>query len=253
MRKFCAYSLGAGLAMVVSTTMAYPAEVSEPVAVRVERLEKRADARTVMDLFEQMEMLRQEVQTLRGMLEVSQHEIEQLNQRQRELYADLDSRISEMRHTTSKQTSAQARPAAYPPSPLPEKAPGADSDRDDYMAAYDLLKSKRYKDAIDAFNRYVQTHPASDYSANAYYWLGEAHVIHDDLNEARIAFEKVLADYPGHQKAPDALLKLGFVYDAAGQYDKAIEALSEVKRQYPHSSVSRLAEQRLVQIKQSMQ
>lgn len=240
------------LILCVATTLAAPAAmgaavVTEPMSDRVDRLEKLLDGQTSYEVHEQMQRLQEELQTLRGVIEVNEHEIAQLKQRQRELYADLDSRIVELNQGVA---SADTKPTLTKGTAKPAKADKADTDLDSYQSAYDLLKNQHYADAIKAFDKHVKRYPEGEYTPNAYYWLGETHIIHDDLEAAKKAFESVLAQYPDHQKAGDAMLKLGFVYDAAGQTDKAVKTLNQVKDKYPNSSVARLADQRLVQIKQ---
>jgi len=210
---------------------------------RVDRLEKLFDGQTSYEVHEQMTRMQEELQALRGTVEVNEHQIQQLTQRQRELYADLDGRIAELNQSLARHD----KPALSKPL-TPEVS--QTSDQESYQSAYDLLKEQRYGDAIKAFDKHVKRYPEGEYTPNAYYWLGETHIIHDDLDAAKQSFEKILAQYPEHQKAGDALLKLGFVYDAGGQTDKAVETLNNVKEKYPNSSVARLAEQRLVQIRQ---
>ncbi len=195
---------------------------------------------------QQLQAIQDELQTLRGMLEVTQHELEALQTHQRDLYADLDQRIAEIRQELGKDTTA-SQPAAVAPSA------SIDQDQAAYQAAYELVQSQDYPAAIEAFNAYLTSYPEGQYTANAHYWLGESHAIGDDLSKAEYAFKTVVEQYPLHQKAADAMLKLGYVYDAAGNKEKALSTLTEVKQKYPNSSVSRLAEQRLIQIKQSQQ
>lgn len=212
------------------------------------------------EMVQQLQWVQEELQTMRGMLEENQHTLEQLNTRQRDLYADLDQRILEIRQDLAENTeTATPKPRAAEPlaaviaeEELVVVTVSNNKEQDAYQAAYDLLQSQRYAAAIDAFDAYLLDNPEGQYTANAYYWLGESHVIYDDLAKAEEAFSTVIEQYPLHQKAADAMLKLGYVYDAAGEPDKAIATLTEAKQKYPNSSVSRLADQRIVQIKQNM-
>ena len=42
-----------------------------------------------------------------------------------------------------------------------------------YDAAFDLIKSKDFDKASQAFNAFLRKYPNSQYSGNAQYWLGE--------------------------------------------------------------------------------
>jgi tol-pal system protein YbgF len=220
------------------------APVSDPSAERLDRLENQTQ--TTLDLAEQVRLLQEEVQTLRGMVEVNDHQISQLTERQRDFYTDLDSRINELKNAMP--------PASSSPAPSPGQGAGqvsgsVNQEYIQYQQAYDLMQQKRYGEAIAAFEQYVVDHPNGKYAANSYYWMGETQIIHSDLNAAKASFQKIVTQFPTHQKSADALLKLGYVYDAAGQKDKALKTLTEVKTKYPGSSVALKAEQRINQIK----
>lgn len=211
------------------------APVVDPSSERLDRLEQEVRQSATDNLPEQVRLLQEEVQTLRGMVEVNEHEIAQLKDRQRDLYSDLDSRINELK-----------APPAQPASPVP---PGASAEQSLYNSAYDLMQEKQYDESVAAFNEYLKLYPKGKFAPNAYYWLGETHLMVKDLDSAKVAFQNILTQFPTHQKAADALLKMGYVYDAAGQKDKALKTFTDVKSKYPGSSLARIAEQRIRALK----
>ena len=75
-------------------------------------------------------------------------------------------------------------------------------------------------------------------AANAHYRQGE-------YEQAVVEFNRVLDRYPHEAKAPDALLKVGLAYEQLGQPDRARVFWERLTAQYPHSEVSREAQQRL--------
>lgn len=216
------------------------APVYDPSSERLDRVEQQLS--NANDIPEQIRLLQEEVQTLRGIVEVNEHEISQLKDRQRDLYSDLDSRINELKAGTPS-------PTASPP--VPSSQPQAsNAEQSFYNAAYDLMQEKQYDQAITAFNQYLKKYPNGRYAPNAYYWVGETQLLTKDLDSARVAFQNIVTQFPTHQKAADALLKLGYVYDAAGDKDKALKTLNDVTKKYPGSSIARIAEQRILSIKQ---
>lgn len=231
--------LGCGLTMVTSVAMAQ-APVSMPLSDRVDRLEQLVESSGGYSLQGDLNALREEIQQLRGMVEVNQHEVQQLVERQRELYNDLDARITALQGGAPRSTSNAFSKE--------DAAMVVSDEKSTYDAAYQLLSQQKYSQAVEGFERYVKTYPNGEYAANAYYWLGEAEVIANDLDNAKRAFQVVLDKYPDSPKAPDALLKLGFVYEDAGQYDKALEILNQVIQKYPQSPQARWAEQHKQQI-----
>ena len=58
-------------------------------------------------------------------------------------------------------------------------------------------------------------------------------------------FQALVKRYPQSPKVPDALLKVGYIRYAQGDYAKAREVFDGLVRHYPGTSAARLAEQRL--------
>ena len=67
---------------------------------------------------------------------------------------------------------------------------------------------------------------------------------------ALFAFQLVLDEYPGSNKVPDALLKIGFCNYELRQWSAARDALQRVVREFPATTAARLATQRLELIMQ---
>lgn len=109
-------------------------------------------------------------------------------------------------------------------------APIADlrADREQYEAAYDLLRRRRMDDSAQAFQAYVDQHPQGRFVANAYYWLGEIYLLQNKLDDAEQAFVTVKDNYSGDQKAEDAAYKLGRVYHLKGEDTQAKAVLEAV-------------------------
>lgn len=69
----------------------------ETVAQRLDRLERLLNSKGLLDMLQQIQQLQQEVRELRGQLEVEDHKLDQLSERQRNLYADVDQRLRKLR------------------------------------------------------------------------------------------------------------------------------------------------------------
>ncbi|MGE0486723.1 MAG: tol-pal system protein YbgF [Gammaproteobacteria bacterium] len=72
--------------------MVYAAD-GEAVDARLQRLERKLDNAGLLDLVRQLDQLQQEVRRLRGEIENQAYTIEQLRNGQRDVYANLDSRL----------------------------------------------------------------------------------------------------------------------------------------------------------------
>ncbi len=200
------------------------------------------------NLFFQLQQLQQEVMRLNGKVEEQGFEIRRLQEQNRERYQDIDRRLSELA-TGSSASSGSAVTQA--PVVIPPKGEGRASGDEQpgeaaaYQAAYDLVISRRFGEAIPAFEVFLDEFPDGKFAPNANYWLGELFLVKEppDLESSRQAFALLLSEYPLHVKAADALYKLGTVQFMKGNRQKAREYLDLVLEQYGSSNpaVAKLA------------
>jgi tol-pal system protein YbgF len=137
--------------------------------------------------------------------------------------------------------------AARTPVRASEPAPAMRSDdaTEEYKAAVELVKAGSHEDAIAALRSFLAKHPRHDYADNAQYWLGEAHYAQKDYPRALVEFRNVIETYPRGNKVPDALLKVGYCYQALGQAEKARAVLEQVVNLYPQTPPAAVAAKRL--------
>jgi tol-pal system protein YbgF len=237
---------------------------------RVARLEKLLSNQVLLEMVQRQERLHKEIQGLRGDNEVGLHEIELIKKRQRELYLGIDQRLQRLENAgQNPQASIADRPGPEltdgATQPGVAELPGVASElstletpqgsipspaaQNTYAKAFELLKERRYDDAIKALTGFLSSYPQSPYSGNAQYWLGEANYVSGNYPKAKIEFKKVIDDYPSSPKVPDARLKLGFTHYELGEWSAARQLLSGLSKQYPNSAVARLAEEQLKRIK----
>ena len=89
---------------------------------RLKRIERLLGSESLLKLFDEVESLGTEVRELRGQLEVMSHTINQLKERQRELYLDTDQRpfsASNPEHRLRPRARHRSRPRLS--SPLPRR------------------------------------------------------------------------------------------------------------------------------------
>ncbi|MEW5755135.1 MAG: tol-pal system protein YbgF [Pseudomonadota bacterium] len=226
---------------------------------RLQRLERLLDSQNLVELARQVQMLQQDVQQLRGLMEEKGYETESMKQRQRELYLDTDRRLSNLERALNDlrapaATSHGEESGGMAPPPAegggPESASlsggaGASSvEATTYQNAFAALKQGDYDRAIGGFKTVLAQYPKGPYADNAQYWLGECYYVTRRFDEAATEFRKVLGN-PESQKRSDAMLKLGFSYYEQKNLDEARKTLEQVVAEFPSSSVARLAEKRL--------
>ena len=267
------------------------APVSEPspapLEQRVANLETLMQKQGLLELLQQLQSLQNEIAKLRGRVEVNGNEIEKLQERQGNIYSDLDQRLRKLEGSpeaaalpadTSPPLEVLTPAETAPPSgaaadsgltveivtqPPPEEPaaegaipadvpPAATSNpvaaQAEYQAAFNLLKQAQYDQASAAFNNFLLHHPDSQYAENAQYWTGEAYFVTRRYNEAITEYMKLLTSYPQGAKAANSLLKIGISYAELQQKEEARKVLQDVIRQYPGTTAAQDAEKRLQQL-----
>jgi tol-pal system protein YbgF len=215
------------------------------------------------EMLYQQELLQQEVQELRGLVEQQAYEIKRMREEQRDRYLDLDRRITLLNQTPAKRTAADvpAKPAPVaavekvkipatnavkePVATAVEAAPVPDNkvtEKEAYQAAFSLVRNKQYAEASKAFEQLVKDYPDGNYTGNAYYWLGEVLLVESNQAQALKAFEALLEQYPNHRKAADAKFKQGKIYLQMDDKTQAKVLLQDVINLYPGTSAAKLAE-----------
>lgn len=200
-------------------------------------------------LFNQIQQLQQQVMVLNGKLEEQANELRTLREQSLQRYVDLDKRISGTAGGAAVATAAGAAPAeAAVPVASPAEAGAAPvaaqrGEEEAYRAAYALVQSQQFDQAVTAFQQFQRDYPAGKYAPNAYYWLGELYLVVQppDLESSRQSFTMLLGQYPDNSKAPDALYKLGKVQFMKGNPEKAREYLDMVINNYSSTNSSAVA------------
>jgi len=224
--------------------------VDDPIDGKVVELERRMQAvervvqnQSLVNLTQQVGAMERRSDELQGRVETLEHSAETTADRQRQLYADLDSRIQGIETALRARNSVSVMEGgSLSPGELP--VPGG-SDRDNYQAAFELLKEQRYDPAAMAFKQFLVTYPDSGLADNAQYWLAESHYVTQKFDEALSAFEVVINSHPRSRKVPDALLKMGYCNYELKRWPAARDALRRVQADYPETTAARLAGQRL--------
>ncbi len=225
-----------------------PAE--DPVLVKLAELERRLQSiervmqnQSLVNLTQQVSAAERRGDELQGRVEELEHNATSSSERQRQLYADLDTRMQELEASLKASNSVSVMDGGnLPPGQLP--VPGG-SDRDNYQAALELLKEQRYEPAAAAFTQFLVTFPSSELADNAQYWLAESHYVTQKFERALKEFELVITQYPSSRKVPDALLKIGYCNYELKRWDAARTSLRRVNTDYPETTAGRLAGQRL--------
>jgi tol-pal system protein YbgF len=230
-------------------------------------LERIIQGPGLMNLINRVDQLQNEIQRLNGENENLRHELKQMQERNRQMYIDLDERLQNAQPTTAPTPTDAPVPLTGNPAETPTQQPvvtqgptsgaeqvptteqptpvAVESGEAAYQSALQTLRSGQYKQAAEALAKFPEEYPGSVYLPNAYYWQGEAKYVLREFDQAAALFQIVIDQYPESSKVADATLKRGFSEQELGDIERAKQSLQSVIDLYPQSSAARLAKSRL--------
>lgn len=199
------------------------------------RLEAKADKSTNLDLAGQNEQLQLEVARLRGQIEVLSNEVANLQRRQKDFYADLDTRV---RKVEPQQATVDGRQV--------EVMPG---EQQTYDAALGMFKAGDYKNAGATFSNFLRLYPQSAYAGAAHYWLGNTYYAQRDFRSAIASHQTVADRFADNPKAPEALLNIAISHIELKDRPAARSALEQVVARYPDAPAAQAAQERMATLR----
>lgn len=256
--------LSVGCALLLAACASNPAE--DPVQIKLNDLDTRLGGvervvsnQSLVDMSRRIDALEAQLRELRGGVEMLQNGSDTTRKSQRDLYGDLDKRLSMLEASARAMqgagggagslgaTSGGGASAGFSGGGAGAAVAGAATGDDQaaYNAAFDKLKGGSYADAIAGFKDMMSRYPSSGLLDNAQYWIGEAYYVTRDYDEAATAFRAVGERWPASRKAPDALLKLGYTQYEQKHLAAARATLQQVVSRYPDTDAARLAQERL--------
>ena len=121
--------------------------------------------------------------------------------------------------------------------------------KESFELSFELLRKGDYVSAEIALREYIKDFPMGSYTDDAKFWLAESLFSQDKYSEALDIFNEIIVEYPGSEKMMESILKSGFSYQELGDLSSAEAIFMRVIRDYPNSSASSLAEERLKKIR----
>ena len=228
---------------------------SGSVEDRVTQLERISNAHSQLltQLQQQLSDNQSDIDALRGQIQESQYQLNQVMERQKQIMLQIDSLNGGSGATPAQPASGdQSNAAAATPAPaggntassgVPAQTGDANTD---YNAAIALVKdSSRQDDAIVAFQNFIKKYPDSTYQPNANYWLGQLNYNKGKKDDAAYYFASVVKNYPKSPKAADAMFKVGVIMQDKGDTAKAKAVYQQVVSKYPGTDGAKQAQKRL--------
>lgn len=230
---------------------------SGSVEDRVTTLERisNAQAQLMQQLQQQMSDNQRDIDALRGQIQQNTYQLNQVVERQKQLYQQIDSLSSAS--TSGGQPAAGSNAAADTGAAATagaaassDSAPAQTGDANsDYNAAVALiLEKKQYDQAISALQAWVKRYPDSTYQPNANYWLGQLNYNKGKKDDAAYYYATVVKNYPKSPKAAEALLKVGVIMQEKKDTAKAKAVFQQVIKLYPDTESAKQAQKRLASL-----
>lgn len=172
----------------------------------------------VAEMFTTLQALQTNFQKSLGQVEELQQQIRDMLQKQ----PDQDKRYEEVQKKyeellkNQKSLAEQAIPAKL------------------FARGRDAYKAEKYDEAMEVFKTFAQqfgSHPLAD---NAWLYIGDIHRKRDAINDAILAYTKIIQTYPNESEAPNALFRLGLLHYKRGlcrQGKKYFQQLMRFRRQ----------------------
>ena len=226
------------------------AQVQKQIEDRLASIEQQLKNQGLVELFTQVEQLKNDVARLRGQIEVLNNDSEQTQKRQRDLYIDLDSRLRRLEGGPGANVppAASEGPAPVAGVVVPPAPPAADAaalEQRAYDIALDQFKAGNYAAAVASLNAFVKSYPKSPLAPSAYYWIGNSQFALKDYRAAIATQRQLVAGFPGNAKVPDALLNIATSQFELNDAAASRRTLEELIAKYPQSEAAIKAKQRL--------
>ena len=202
------------------------------------------DRQAMVDLVLQVQQLQAEVRMLRGMLEDQTIELENLSNRQRDQYLDLDQRITELRSaapgalvTTPGSTmdgpsvTGDFRAAGTEMASSQTRGPAIE----DVPEVREPLSTPSSVTAIALPDTQAREMPASPEAEKALYDKAFQSLKGAKYADAAQEFQDFLSQYPNSEYADNAQYWLGESYYVTRNYGIALEAFQGLMSKYPDS------------------
>ena len=191
--------------------------------------------RSLLDLQTQIETLRAEQAKLNGQNEQLLRDVGDLQRRQKDISQGVDERLRQFEpvKVTVDGKEFQADPA----------------EKRDFEAALAVFRSGKFPEASTAFAGFVRQYPRSGFVPSARFWLGNAQYATREYKEAIGNFKQMLADAPGHARAPEAALSIANCQIELKDTRTARKTLEDLVRAYPQSEAAIAAKERLSRLK----
>ncbi len=204
------------------------------------------------ELLLQIEQLRQETQALRGLIEELSYQLGQMSADQKTRYLDLDQRLGELVRIQKDavavkptQPSPSGVRGGFETSPIGQGTAPEISDQDAYNAAFEMIRERKFEEALVALDSFVKAYPDSKLVLDARFWRGQVFDVLGRDQEAIETFKGLTLAAPDYRRILQVKVKLGKLLIKNQDVINGRKILQEVITQSPESVEAGLASREL--------
>ena len=217
---------------------------------RILSIENVIKSQGLMDLLSQIDRVNDELRKVKGELEVAQHLIDVSQQRQKELYTDTDSRLRKLEMSNVGSTNTVLENSETKSQQLAANAPIPSSPENSaelkaFDSAHALLQANKFKEAFDAFDKFIQSYANSKLVPGAQYGLGYAQFSLKNYKAAIATQQKLIIQFPDSPKVPEAKFNIANCQIQLSDIEGAKKSLRELIVQHPVNELIPNAKRRL--------
>lgn len=207
---------------------------------------QEANSKILAETVQNITVIRQELQELKGALEETKHFFQEESQKNEKLLRDFDLRLTGIEERVTLHGEQLKEMMATPRG----KHRAESGEEALYHKALSEVNTQNYQSALTLFDHFMAKYPKSTLADNAQYWKGEAFFSLKDYPNAVLEFEKVIKKYPRSDKVPGAILKQGYCFFEKKEYGDAKVFLQKVITDHPRSEEAGEAREKLAKIDQ---
>jgi tol-pal system protein YbgF len=191
--------------------------------------------RSMLDLSNQIEALRNEMANLRGQNEQLAKGFADVQRTQKDLTQGVDERL---RKFEPGKVALDGKEFVAEP-----------AEKQEFEAALATLRKGDFAAAQTSFVNFMKRYPQSGYQSSSLFWLGNAQYALRNYRDAMTNFRSLVATEPGHARAPEALLSMANCQVELKDVKSARKTLDDLVKTYPQSEAASVAKERLAKLK----
>lgn len=191
--------------------------------------------RSLLDMANQIELIKQEQARQRGQFEQLARDVAELQRQQKDVLAAFDERMRQLEpaKVTLDGVEFRVRP----------------EERAEYDQAMELVRKTTFDGAVSAFGAFLKKYPNSGYVPSALFWLGNSQYAVGAYKDAIESFRKLGTVAPSHMRVPEARLAMASCQSELKDVKAARKTLEELIKAYPQSEAAVTARDRLARMR----